>query len=145
MLKKPILSAFLLLLSSSAFAQTTLVTNDLDQALTEARSQQKHLVLYFFAEDWNAPDDLLKAIPENRLIEKYLSSDFMLVNVDVSSVWGKPISDQYNALKIQPSMALVENNGDMLGYLSLLGAEAQDYIAFFLETDLMHDRRQFIN
>ena len=135
--------SLLLVFSTGAFAQTTITSGNWEEALAEAKSQQKHLVVYFFAEGWQAPNTFETLLPAHRVIKQYLAKDYLVFNVDADTAWGRPIAEQYNTLDLYPSITLVHNNGNMLGYTSLINAQVHDYLAFFLETDLMHDRRQY--
>lgn len=128
---------------NTAMGQDVSEYTSFEIALEAAKSSNKNLALYFHADDWDVPAHFGEVLPDNHVLQRYLAQDYLIVNIDVNTEAGALLSEKYNTLGIKYALALVGNQENSLGYMSLLDASTEDYLAFFLNTDLLHNRRQY--
>ena len=143
--KKVVVTLFIVLISIVANAQQW--KTNFEEAKTDAKAQNKRIVLVFSGSDWCGPCIKLdKNVWQSVEFNKYAKDNYVLYRADfpkkkanqlpeVLRKQNLALAEKYNEDGNYPLVLLLDSDGKVLGVLGYLDLEASEYIDRIKELD----------
>ena len=129
------LLALLTLFGSEAFGQYE-PDREIDDLVKRADQNGRRIALYFHSEKWESLPKLFDVIPDAPVVRDYLNQ-YRILFLDADSDRYKNWRKRYDLLKVYPSLVLLGNEGQSLGYLTLQDVELEDVLTFFVRSEMV--------